>query len=143
MAEEFPVISLDSDAAEAARLLATHRLPGLIVTDERGKPVAILPGSQVVRFLVPMYVQDDPSLARVVDESLADRVADKLAGTTVRKLLPDRAPELPVVNADDTMLEIAAVMARLRCPLVAVVDGDRVIGAITASRLLELAFQPR
>jgi CBS domain-containing protein len=140
MAEEFPVISLDSDAAEAARLLAKHRLPGLIVTDERGKPVTILPGSQVVRFLVPTYVQDDPSLARVVDESLADRAADKLAGVTVRKLLPHRLPELPVANADDTLLEIAAVMARLRCPLVAVVDGDRIVGAITASRLLELAF---
>ncbi|HYU86290.1 MAG TPA: CBS domain-containing protein [Kribbellaceae bacterium] len=140
MAEEFPVISLDSDAAEAARLLATHRLPGLIVTDERGRPVAILPGSQVVRFLVPKYVQDDPALARVVDESLADRVADKLAGTTVRKMLPDPPPsELPVVKADDTVLEIAAVMARLRCPLVAVVDGDHIVGAITASRLLELA----
>jgi predicted transcriptional regulator len=143
MAEEFPVISLDADAAEAARLLATHRLPGLIVTDERGRPVAILPGSQVVRFLVPKYVQDDPALARVVDESLADRLADKLAGTTVRKLLPEPPPELPVVKADDTVLEIAALMARLRCPLVAVVDGDRIVGAITASRLLELAVKPQ
>ena len=71
-----------------------------------------------------------------------DRVADKLTGTTVRKLLPERPPELPVVKADDTMLEVAALMARLRSPLVAVVDGDRIVGAIAASRLLELAMQP-
>jgi CBS domain-containing protein len=142
MAEVFPVISADAEALEAARLLATQRLPGLIVTDEHGKPCAILPASQVVKFLVPRYVQDDPSLARVVDETLADRVADKLTGTTVRKLLPDRPPELPVVKADDTMLEVAALMARLRSPLVAVVDGDRIVGAIAASRLLELAMQP-
>ena len=44
-----------------------------------------------------------------------------------------------MVNHDDTMLEIAAIMARLRCPLVVVVRDRRVLGAITASRLLELA----
>jgi CBS domain-containing protein len=100
----------------------------------------VLPASQVVRFLVPSYVQDDPSLARVIDESLADRIADKLTGLTVRRLLPDEPREIPVVNHDDTMLEIAAIMARLRSPLVVVVRDRRVLGAITASRLLELAI---
>jgi CBS domain-containing protein len=141
MAEDFPVIGLDAEARQAVELLAGHRLPGLIVLDERGRPHSVLPASQVVRFLVPGYVQDDPSLARVVDESLADRIADKLPGVKVRTLLPERPKELPVVKADDTMLEVAALMARLRCPLVAVVDGDRLVGAITASRLLELAVQ--
>lgn len=122
-------------------MLAQNRLPGLIVTGEKGKPYTVLPASQVVRFLVPQYVQDDPSLARVIDEPFADKVADKLAGVTVRKLLPDRPAELPVLNGDDTVLEVAAMMARLRSPLVVVVDGDELLGAITASRLLELAIQ--
>jgi len=140
MAEEYPVTSLDSDALEAARLLASHRLPGLVVTDEQGRPHSVLGASQVVRFLVPRYVQDDPSLAAVVDEPFADRVADKLAGTPVRKLLPERPTELPAVDADDTLLEVAAVMARMRCPLVAVVDRGNLVGVITASRLLQLAI---
>ncbi len=142
MAEDYPTVGLDDDALDAARLLAGRRLPGLIVTDADGCPCAVLPASQVVRFLVPSYVQDDPSLARVIDEPLADRVADKLAGMTVRKLLPDEPREIPVVNADDTVLEIAALMARLRCPLVAVVRDRQILGAITASRLLELALTP-
>ncbi|WP_350279469.1 CBS domain-containing protein [Kribbella sp. HUAS MG21] len=143
MAEDFPVVKLDDDALEAARLLATRRLPGLIVTKPDGSPYAVLPASQVVRFLVPSYVQDDPSLARVIDEPLADRVADKLSGLTVRKLLPEEPREIPVVNHDDTLLEIAAMMARLRCPLVAVLRDNQIIGAITASRLLELAVTTR
>ncbi len=142
MAEEFPVVGLDTDAREAAQLLASRRLPGLIVTGDDGCPYTVLPASQVVRFLVPSYVQDDPSLARVIDESLADRVADKLDGATVRKLLPSEPAELPVVKYDDTILEIAAIMARLRCPLVAVVRDRKILGAITASRLLELAMTP-
>jgi CBS domain-containing protein len=135
MGEQFPVVGLDSDAREAVELLASRRLPGLIVVDTAGSPY-------VVRFLVPSYVQDDPSLARVIDESLADQVADKLAGVTVRKLLPSEPAELPVVNHDDTVLEVAAIMARLRCPLVAVTKDRQIIGAITASRLLELVVTP-
>ena len=142
MAEEYPVTSLDSDALEAARLLATHRLPGMVVTDERGWPHSVLGASQVVRFLVPSYVQDDPSLAAVLDEPFADRVADRLAGTPVRKLLPERRPELPAVEADDTIVEVAAVMARMRSPLVAVVDRGSLVGVITASRLLQVALAP-
>jgi len=143
MAEPFPVVGLDSGALGAATLLAQNRLSGLIVTDETGKPRAVLPPSQVVRFLVPSYVQEDPSLARVIDERYADRIADKLAGVTVRQLLPAQAPELAVVNADDTLLEAAALMARLRSPLVVVMKGEHILGAITASRLLELALRPR
>lgn len=143
MAEEYPVVSIDSDARDAVELLASRRLPGLIVVKADGTPCCVLPASQVVRFLVPSYVQDDPSLARVIDESLADRVADKLNGVTVRKLLPAEPTELPAVKHDDTVLEIAALMARLRSPLVAVLRGKEIIGAITASRLLELVVQPR
>lgn len=32
MAEDYPVVSIDSDALDAARMLAEHRLPGLLVT---------------------------------------------------------------------------------------------------------------
>jgi CBS domain-containing protein len=143
MAEDFPFVDQDSDAWEAARLLAEHRLPGLVVTDGDGRPLAIVPASQVVRFLVPGYVQEDPSLAGVLNESMADRVAEKLGGRTVRELISDESPEPAVVNADDTIIEVAAVMARLRCPLAAVLDDGKLVGVITAARLLQLALTPR
>lgn len=102
MAEDFPVVGLDDDARQAVELLASRRLPGLIVAQADGSPCCVLPASQVVRFLVP-------------------------------------SREIPVVNHDDTILEIAAVMARLRSPLVVVVRDRHILGAVTASRLLELA----
>jgi predicted transcriptional regulator len=141
MAEEFPVVGLEADAWDAVTQLAEQRLPGLVVADTSGRPVAILPASQVVRILVPQYVQDDPSLAGVLSESMADRVADKLRGKKVSALLPEDRPELAVVNHDDTIVEVAAVMARLQCPLAAVMERDQLIGVITASRLLELALR--
>ena len=140
--EEFPLVGLDADALEAARILAERRLPGLVVTEESGAPYAILPASQVVKFVVPRYIQDDPSLAGVIDEPAAERIAAQLAGKTVRDLLPAHPAELPTVNADDTMLELAAIMARMRSPLVVVLDDDAIIGVVTASRLLSILGAP-
>ncbi|MBA3744028.1 CBS domain-containing protein [Sporichthya sp.] len=137
LVEPFPVVALESPALDATRLLIERRLPGLIVVDAHGAPHSVLPGSQVLRFLVPAYVQEDPSLARVYDEAHADRLCASLAGRTVADLLPTKRVELSVVDAGDTALEIAAIMAKLRSPLVAVVDDGRLLGAITVSRLLE------
>ena len=143
IAEEFPVVTTDSDALDAVRLMASRRLPGLIVTDRQGTPVSILPASQVVRLLVPGYVQDDPALAGVLSESMADRIADKLGGKSVAAVLAKNTKDMPTVNADDTIVEVAAVMARDRSPLVAVLAGGDLVGVITAARLLEVALGPQ
>ena len=41
--EEFPVVTVDSNALDAARMLAEHRLPGIVVTDSSGLPYAVFP----------------------------------------------------------------------------------------------------
>jgi len=142
IAQPFPIVTPESDAMKAAQTLAAQRLPGLIVCHEDGRPYTILPGSQVLRFLIPSYVQDDPALARALDEDASDELCRKLVHSTVRDLLPkpQDLDDLPVVDADATGLEVAAVMAHMHSPLVAVVDerdGNRVIGAITVSHLLD------
>jgi CBS domain-containing protein len=137
MADEFPAVTLDSPARDAVRLLAEHRLAGLVVGNGTSeKAYAVLPASQVVGFLVPGYVQDDPGLASVLTESMADHAADKLKGKTIRDLLPVKAQRIPVVDADDTIVEVAEVMSRMHSPLVTVVKSGKLYGVITASRLL-------
>lgn len=143
IAEDFPVVDSTSNALDAGRLMAEQRLPGLVVTDVDGRPLAILPASQVVRMLVPNYVQDDPSLAGVLSESMADHIADAIGAKTVAAILPKPLPDMATVKSDDTIVEVAAVMAHERAPLVAVVEKGRLVGVITASRLLEVALRPR
>jgi predicted transcriptional regulator len=143
IAEEFPVVGSASNALDAGRLIAERRLPGLVVTDAEGRPLAILPASQVVRMLVPNYVQDDPSLAGVLSESMADHIADAIGDKTVAAILPKSVPDMAKVESDDTIVQVAAVMAHERAPLVAVVENGRLVGVITASRLLEVALAPR
>jgi CBS-domain-containing membrane protein len=141
LAVEYETVGVDSDALDAARLMAEHRLPALLVLDERGAPKAILPASQMIKILVPGYVVEDPTLAAVVDERHADRLCEALAGRKVRDCLSKTAPPPAIAAPDDTALEVAAQMAQVRSPLVAVVDrdrsGTRLLGVITASHLLE------
>ncbi len=138
LATPFPTVWANTPAVEAARLLATHNLPGLIVVDETGKPEVILPGTQVLRMAIPAYCQEDPTLARVVEESAADVFLRGLGDRTVAECLAEQSKELPVVGGDATVLEIASLMAQLRSPVVAVVeDAGALVGAITLDALLE------
>ena len=137
----------EAPAAEAARILTEAGRPALVVVDDHDHPTAILPASQVLRFVIPRYIQDDPALARVVDEEFADHMCDSLAGKTVAELLPKDGPKLVVAEPDDNMIEIAALMAGSRSPLVAVVDGRgreaAMIGAITVASLLAALLPDR
>jgi CBS domain-containing protein len=147
LAEDLPSVGPDDLAWDAARLVAAHRLPGIAVVDPDGRPVAVLPATQVLRSVVPPYIQDDPSLARVFGEADADRLcAEGLTGKRVRDLLPGRGHrvELAGVDGDATVVECAAEMARLRSPLLVVVDDDgHVHGLLTASHLLEKLLPDR
>ena len=143
LAVDFPPVHADTPAVDAARLLARLDLPGLVVADDRGRPVTVLPGTDVLKMAVPRYCQDDPTLARVIDEAAADVFIDQLGDSTVAQVLPDKPRELPVVDADATALEIAALMARSRSPLVAVVDpGGVLVGVVTLDGLLERVLAP-
>lgn len=141
LAVEYETVGVDTDAMAAARLMAEHRLPALLVLDEAGAPKAILPASQMIKTLVPAYVVDDPTLAAVVDERHADGLCRALKDRTVRDCLSKSVMAPPVAGPDATALEVAALMAQVRSPLVAVVDEDRtgihLLGVITASHLLE------
>jgi predicted transcriptional regulator len=137
LATPFPSVTLGSSALEATRMLAAENLPGLVVLDEAGRPSTILPGTQVLRLAVPRYIQDDPPLAAVVDEAHADVFCSALEGRTVRELLPDQPRELAVVRPEATVLEVAALMARTRSPVVVVADADGIRGAITVDALLD------
>ncbi|GAA1853652.1 CBS domain-containing protein [Asanoa iriomotensis] len=138
LAAPFPTVEFGTPAIEAARLLAGQDLPGLIVVDGSGRPSTILPGTQVLRMAIPSYCQDDPALARVIDEAAADLFLRELGDRTVADCLPERQRELPVVDPDATVLEVAALMARSRSPLVAVVDRkEGLLGAITLDALLD------
>jgi CBS domain-containing protein len=138
LAETYPIVTMDTPALEAARRLTDERLSGLVVVDGNGRPRCVLPATQVLRLGVPGYARDDPALARVVDEAHADVFLRELGNRTIADCQLKKDAELPVVKEDDTVLEVAALMARTRSPVIPVVDrSGAMIGVITLHRLLE------
>jgi CBS domain-containing protein len=132
-----PTVRIDDPVSKAVQLMVVNRLPGLVVVDDSDRPVAVLPGTQVLRLAIPQWYQGDPALVRTVDENHADvfwRAAGKL---TVGDCLPSPVAKPATVAPDATLLEIATVMASKRSPVIAIVDRDgRLTGAVTLERLL-------
>ena len=124
-------MTADTDALTATRLLVEQGLPGLVVLDAAGLPLVILPASQVLRFALPDYIEEDPMLARVIPEIEADQLCSTLSGQTVAQLMPDRAylphrdSDRPIVAPDATAIQIASVMSRQKSPIVAVTEKGR------------------
>ena len=138
--EQFPIVDVDSDALEAARMIAEHGLPGVIVVDAYRKPHAVLLASEVLHLILPRYVQDNVMLAGVMGDALADH-AQSLAGKTVGEVVPKPPRRIPSVDARDGVIKVAAEIAQLRCPLIAVTKNGTLHGVITASRLLAAALK--
>ncbi|MBA3277686.1 MAG: CBS domain-containing protein [Geodermatophilaceae bacterium] len=140
LAEQVPTVTRETTALEAARVIAEHRLGGLIVANDAGVPVAVVPGTQVLKLFVPRYVREDPSLAHVYDEAGADELCAALEDKTVAALFDSdeiTTQSLPSVLPEDTLVEIAAVMVEAHSPLVVVRDrGGSYSGVITFARAM-------
>ena len=132
---------MDSDALDAARMIAEHSLPGLVVADTSGKPYAVLLASEMLRFVLPRYVQDDLALAGVLGDAIADYATQNLAGKTVGDILPNHPRNVTSVDARASAFKVAAEMVQLRTPLIAVTKNGKLHGVITASRLLAAALK--
>jgi len=140
LVEQLPTVTSRTTALEAAGLIAAYRLSALIVADADGLPVAVVPGTQVLKLVVPRFVREDTALAHAYDEPGADELCAKLSGRTVADLLDaddvDRR-DIPSVLPQDTLVEIATVMIETHSPIVVVRDKDRRYhGAITFSRAM-------
>jgi len=132
-----PTVRMDDPVSKAVQLMVVNRLPGLVVVDDDDHPVAVLPGTQVLRLTIPPSYRDDPALVRTVDEIHADLFWHGPGRLTVGDCLPTPVPKPTTVAPEATLLEVATVMANKRSPLIAVVDRNgRLTGAVTLERLL-------
>ena len=137
IAVTMPTVTARDQVIRVVHTMVLRRLPGLIVVDDDGRPSFVLPGTQVLRLAVPSSYQDDPALARTIDEAHADHFWRELGDRSVGECLPTQPARPVTVPADATLLELASLMAARRSPLVAVVDDAGVLlGAVTLERLL-------
>jgi len=130
------VVQADAPATEATAVLARHDVRAVLVVRDGGAFRGVLSDSELLRALLPRYVDEASILAHVLEESAADVLFDRLAGRTVADLMPEDREVQPVVQGEDTLIEVASVMVRARASAVGVLEDDRLIGGITIDDLL-------
>ena len=141
LAVPYPSLPVDAPAAEVARLLAEEQIDAVFV-ERQGQLQGVVSDIGLLARLLPGYIIEDPKLAQVLEEGAADLLWRRLEGRTAAELLPKRGADVPQVNGDATLMEVAAVMAGAQAPLVAVREGGRLIGGITSSALLTRLLRP-
>lgn len=120
------LIDRTTTALEAAALIARDNLAALVIADKGGTPVAVVSAVDVLRLMVPVYVLDDMTLAGVFDEDGAEELARQGSRRTIGELVDNddvRIYDILKIDADATLVEIAARMAHTRAP-VALVKGS-------------------
>ena len=90
-----PTVRMDDPVSKAVQLMVVNRLPGVVVVDDSDRPVAVLPGTQVLRLTIPESYRDDPALVRTVDEIHADLFWHGPGNLTVGDCLPTPVPSPP------------------------------------------------
>lgn len=129
-------VRVDAPASDAAAILARHDVRAALVVDENGEFVGVLSDSELLRSLLPPYVDQASILARVLEESAAEVLFERLDGRSVADLMPEDREVEPVVAGEDTLVEVASVMVRARASAVGVLERGQLIGGITIDDLL-------
>jgi CBS domain-containing protein len=125
----------DASAHEAALVLSRIQTSAALVVDD-DRFVGVVTDEDLLKALLPSYVGEADALARVLEEGSAELLWQRLEGRTVRDMIVHGREEEPIVDGDATLVEVASVMVRAEAPLVAVVEGGRLVGGITIDHLL-------
>lgn len=124
-------VTLATPVLDAIATVSDRLLPGLVIVDEVGRPVRVLPGALVLQLAIPPYCLEDPILARIAGDT-PGALADALTGRTVGQCLGETSPpRMVAVTSDATALEIASLMACTGSELVAVIDDGVLQGAVS------------
>ena len=129
------VLPVDASAHEAALLLSRLQTDAAIVVDD-DRFIGVVTDEDLLRALLPSYVEEADALARVLEEASSERLWQRLEGRTVRDLMTRHREEDPVVDGDASLIEVASVMIRAEAPIVAVIHDGRLVGGITIDHLL-------
>jgi len=110
-----PVVTRSTTLREAVAILSDARVRWLLVAEADNIPRAALSGTDILRALMPSYLLQDPTLARVYNREAAREVIV----TAMKRNLGDVLDEmearnwaLPTVPPEPTVLEIAAEFVR-------------------------------
>jgi CBS domain-containing protein len=107
---------------------------GVAVVDTRGTLLGLVGTHDVLRMIVPNYVDQVETLAGLIHEGYFEERFNKLAGVTAEDVM---SREVDVVKSSDTIIKAAAIFVEHNRKVLPVVDKGQFVGMITRRSLLE------
>lgn len=116
-----------------SRVVASRQATAAVLGDD-GRLLGLVGIHDILRKVVPVYVDFDTKLMEVMHESYFEERLSRLEGLTVADLM---CTEIDSIAPDDTLIKAAALMVENGRKTLPVLDGDRFVGMITRRSLLE------
>jgi len=132
-----PVLVEEDETLKAVlERMVTEKRNSLTVVDKDGKLVGAVNAVDIIKEVIPDYLEEDAVAARFADDSLLKEDAKRVSGKCVREFM---AREVPTVEDDTSLLE-AAVMATLEGRgRITVVDKEKKpIGILTRTEIKQV-----
>lgn len=127
MHADVPTIGVRATYRDVANAMRDRKTNGLVVVDEAGKPVGIVASQQLIRHVLPMYLNRVAALASFDNPLAFRRRVHAVARDPVTAFM---ARPVQTIRADATMLEAAVILAEYR--QLPVVDAQgRLTGLLT------------
>jgi CBS domain-containing protein len=111
-----------------------------MVVDEVGNLLGLVGIHDILRSIVPRYLDLDANLAKVMHESYFDEVFAEQGDVTAADLMSQSA-DVDTVSPDDAVIKAAALFVEHRRKVIPVVEGSRLVGVITRRSVLRRALE--
>jgi CBS domain-containing protein len=136
------VVQPEDSAGELVLAFRDPDVRAVAVVTEVGEVVGAISDEDMLNAILPSYLLDDATLARVLEEDAATELRRRLEGRRVKDLVEADRREHTFVSPDDTLIEVAVAMSRSSDPAVLVVAEGKVLGVIPVEVLLPALLGP-
>lgn len=116
------------------RRLLEFRQATAAVLDDHGGLVGIVGIHDILRKIVPLYVDLDQKLMEVMHEGYFEERLGRLSGLTARDFMTS---PVDTVSLDDTLIKTVGLIVENRRKTVPVVENGKFVGMITRRSILE------
>lgn len=130
------VLHPDDPAEDLVRVFARRSLRAVAVVSAEGELIGLVTDEDLLYALLPPYVLDDYTLARVLERNADSELRRRLEGKRVKNVINIRRRQPLPVGPDDSLVEVTSAMVRAADPAVLVVEDDVLAGVITVDDLL-------
>lgn len=132
---EHPVTTHPEETfGELLSRLVVSRQATAAVLDDRGKLLGLVGIHDILRKIVPVYVDLDTKLMEVMHENYLEERMSRLKDTRVRDFM---TTELDTVSPDDTLIKAVVIIVEHRRKTLPVVQEGKFLGMVTRRSILE------